>query len=464
VLKPETVGNAHIFWALHEGPPADVPGEQSGGEALVLIRAGHDRDAVHVVSFVDLESAESFARFEVKRGLDIGLVLIYWASFANVIETPFGLRLDPPAPPDPRQWRAAALNAAVAARAQSAQAATRRSGFQDGATGDEFGREPRPMPQARPALERLSPADHVSLQRAAAQVQPQLEAQPEREPEPLARFVEEPLPQEGHEPDPQAEDPTAETAIDESAEVGSIETLSSEDSPPEPEQPGEVVEMDPSVVEAEAITGEVAEAEATAPSPEEPLNGEPEEIDRLLEGAEEEPVPDVEEPAEEVEIPPAFAAASEEAVQTNGHHADAVEALPEHQLQIERVGEVESTPGDEEVAERLIHEALKDVPEEEPAPEPSPALDMPEPVQAIEPAIEEVRSPEPEPPKRERAKAGAAKNEARAQRGTDDDEDGEEQEFLEIDVNEIVEKTLKVKRWKKQDEPFKGFESPPGRF
>ncbi len=41
---------------------------------------------------------------------------------------------------------------------------------------------------------------------------------------------------------------------------------------------------------------------------------------------------------------------------------------------------------------------------------------------------------------------------------------GSEDEEPVVDVVEHVERILKVKRWEKRDKPFRGFDSPPGRF
>ncbi|TMB65817.1 MAG: hypothetical protein E6J43_11460 [Chloroflexi bacterium] len=75
----------HAFWALQREPADLLETEDNGGEAMVLIRSAEGSDLVYVVSFVDIESAQSFARFEVKRGMHLGLILIYWASMVNVI-------------------------------------------------------------------------------------------------------------------------------------------------------------------------------------------------------------------------------------------------------------------------------------------------------------------------------------------------------------------------------------------
>src|SRR6266540_5193393 len=90
---------AHAFWALQQEPAAPVDGEDTGGEAMVLIRSAEGSDLVYVVSFVDIESAQSFARFEVKRGMHLGLMLVYWASMVNVVLTNDGVQLVPELPP-----------------------------------------------------------------------------------------------------------------------------------------------------------------------------------------------------------------------------------------------------------------------------------------------------------------------------------------------------------------------------
>jgi hypothetical protein len=82
-LRPDVRRGTHAFWAMHERP---TPSEDLHIEALVLIRAQEDSDVVYVVSFLDLESANSFTRFEVKRGLSLGNVLIYWAAFTQLRE------------------------------------------------------------------------------------------------------------------------------------------------------------------------------------------------------------------------------------------------------------------------------------------------------------------------------------------------------------------------------------------
>jgi len=67
---------AYAFWTLHGRPACEA---QHGFECLVLIRRENDLNVVSPFSFVDMESAESTARAELRAGLDPRLLLIFWA-------------------------------------------------------------------------------------------------------------------------------------------------------------------------------------------------------------------------------------------------------------------------------------------------------------------------------------------------------------------------------------------------
>lgn len=97
-VPPELRRGMLAFWALHAPPPGLPP--DGPDEALVLIGAQDGTGQVYVVSFLDIESAQSFARFEVKRGLDLGLLSIYWAHMVRVQEDEEGVTLTPNAPPE----------------------------------------------------------------------------------------------------------------------------------------------------------------------------------------------------------------------------------------------------------------------------------------------------------------------------------------------------------------------------
>ena len=86
----------HAFWAMHERPAVD---DSMHVEAIVLIRTKPDSDIVYVVSFLDIESALSFTRFELRRGLHIRNVMIYWAAFTQVREELEGVSIIPAVAP-----------------------------------------------------------------------------------------------------------------------------------------------------------------------------------------------------------------------------------------------------------------------------------------------------------------------------------------------------------------------------
>lgn len=96
-LRADIRHETHAFWALHDRPIVDASTQV---EALVLIRAHAGSDLVYIVSFLDIESALSFTRFEVRRGLHLGNVMIYWAAFAQLREELDGVSITPEfAPP-----------------------------------------------------------------------------------------------------------------------------------------------------------------------------------------------------------------------------------------------------------------------------------------------------------------------------------------------------------------------------
>lgn len=91
--------NIYAFWALQQKPESPPTEREHRGEVLVLIREAAGSDIVYAVSFVDFGAADSFVRFEAGRGLELGLVSIYWALLVGVEETEASVRLTPGAPP-----------------------------------------------------------------------------------------------------------------------------------------------------------------------------------------------------------------------------------------------------------------------------------------------------------------------------------------------------------------------------
>jgi hypothetical protein len=95
-LRADVRRGTYAFWAMHERPAVD---DTMHVEAIVLIRAKPDDDIVYVVSFLDIESALSFTRFELRRGLHIRNVMIYWAAFTQVREELEGVSIIPTTAP-----------------------------------------------------------------------------------------------------------------------------------------------------------------------------------------------------------------------------------------------------------------------------------------------------------------------------------------------------------------------------
>ncbi|TMB96807.1 MAG: hypothetical protein E6J42_08705 [Chloroflexi bacterium] len=95
---PESVlAGVHAFWGLHQRPSGDSP---LAGEAMVLIRKDEESDTVYVVSFVDVESAQAFCRAEVKRGVGLGLLMVYWAELVTISGVEGAVVISPDSPPD----------------------------------------------------------------------------------------------------------------------------------------------------------------------------------------------------------------------------------------------------------------------------------------------------------------------------------------------------------------------------
>jgi len=105
-LPPPMRRGTHVFWALHDEPVLPEDGHR---EALVLIRANQTSDVVYAVSFVDMGSAWSFARFEARRGLNVSQLVILWAAFATVREELDGVTVLPADPPATRARQVSTL-------------------------------------------------------------------------------------------------------------------------------------------------------------------------------------------------------------------------------------------------------------------------------------------------------------------------------------------------------------------
>jgi len=97
------------FRATHEQPEPSY-GTERQPEVVVLTRDGTRPGVIHLSSFVEMEAAQSFVRFEATRGLNLGLVNLYWAVPVE-IETDAGN--DPAPAVEPMRYAATQVIRAV---------------------------------------------------------------------------------------------------------------------------------------------------------------------------------------------------------------------------------------------------------------------------------------------------------------------------------------------------------------
>ena len=89
------------FWALNR-KPAQPPGssEERPAEVVILIRDEARREIVYPYSLPDMEMARSWILKEAARGLDLHLVLMYWAAPAKITRNRWDrVRITPAKPP-----------------------------------------------------------------------------------------------------------------------------------------------------------------------------------------------------------------------------------------------------------------------------------------------------------------------------------------------------------------------------
>ncbi len=94
-------GGIIAFWAMTQAPQfgLDSPSE-TAAEALVMIRDVKRDEVVYLFSFVDMRSAHEFLREEVHHGTDLRLMMLYWAVPVRLTADPWGrMVLTPSTPP-----------------------------------------------------------------------------------------------------------------------------------------------------------------------------------------------------------------------------------------------------------------------------------------------------------------------------------------------------------------------------
>ncbi len=101
---PTTERGVLAFWAMHR-KPVRWPGssEERPAEVVILIRDEARREIVYPYSLADMELAHSWVMKEAASGLDLRLVLMYWAVPAKISRNRWGnVRITPAEPPSAR--------------------------------------------------------------------------------------------------------------------------------------------------------------------------------------------------------------------------------------------------------------------------------------------------------------------------------------------------------------------------
>ena len=102
---PTTEHGVLAFWALHR-KPVQWPGssEERPAEVVILIRDEARREIVYPYSLPNMEAARSWLMNEAATGLDLRLVLMYWAVPAKICRNRWGhVRITPTEPPSTRR-------------------------------------------------------------------------------------------------------------------------------------------------------------------------------------------------------------------------------------------------------------------------------------------------------------------------------------------------------------------------
>lgn len=72
------------FWALHHQP--ENAGEPA--DAVVIVRDPQHPGVVQIYSFTDMAAANEFVQMEFRNGIDLSLVLMYWAQSVDIEKPP----------------------------------------------------------------------------------------------------------------------------------------------------------------------------------------------------------------------------------------------------------------------------------------------------------------------------------------------------------------------------------------
>jgi hypothetical protein len=426
-MHPEARRSTHAFWALHDEP--DVPANDHK-EALVLIRANPTASVVYVVSFVDLESAWSFARFETKRGLDPSHLLIYWAAFAGVREEFNSVSIVPSTPPATVS-RSATTIEREATRTADFYPETRAPEDNLIGTPAQSEREAR---AAEEAARRASEAEEAAAQaQKLAELTRQAEAEAAERADAARRAEEERIAREERE-----------KAILEAAKKAEEERLLAESEAIRNAEAERIAIQEEATRQAELARIE-AEAEAARRAEAERLAAEAEAARRAEEArlqAEAQAKLETDESRLAFEETPEVIVEAEPAV-----IAEAEPTVTDEAVVLTPPEPVTSYPGDEETTDDADHEDADQ-------PAATGVVFTHAPTEIEDTSAVEV--PQHFRKKKRNKKKEAIKDPA--------EELPDEPSLSDFDIAWEVERLLKNRRWEKREEPFGGFRSPPGRF
>lgn len=82
-LRLEAQQGVIAFWALHGRPSTGEP-----VDAVVIVRDPYHAGVVQIYSFVDMDAAQEFVRDEFRNGMDLNLILVYWAQSVDIDRPP----------------------------------------------------------------------------------------------------------------------------------------------------------------------------------------------------------------------------------------------------------------------------------------------------------------------------------------------------------------------------------------
>ncbi len=102
---PATEHGVLAFWALHRRPVRwQGSSEERPAEVVILIRDEERRATVYPYSLPNMEAARSWLMNEAATGLNLRLVLMYWAAPAKIGRNRWGhVRITPAEPPSTRR-------------------------------------------------------------------------------------------------------------------------------------------------------------------------------------------------------------------------------------------------------------------------------------------------------------------------------------------------------------------------